>query len=871
MWLLVFATACEDKSFSPPFSNSNSVQFSLENISEKNALSRSFSDGDSLLSSGIIPLEAEDRTLYLHSSVTEGIDGSRLGKDESVTRAAPVSDMNTYGSFSVFAAFYQGAWLPGSQNMNFMYYVPVSLSGGVWSPQTDYYWPGSGYKIRFFAYAPIDAEFKPSDQSAAANDFHIKYDVPTDVSKQKDLLVAKSTEYPGNHGNSVSLPFKHVLTAVRFVVGDDMKAGTVNKIRLRNIASAGTYDPETGLGQVSGAVKDFGQELNKVTDGTPGSAITEPFQTFMLPPQSFHDDSSVIEIVFTDDDAEHTLTASLKGQSWVAGTTVTYTISTSSINWNYTLVVAPPADFDYTGGTKPYHVTSYRQNSKGVIEAAGWTARFSTDNGDSWADTPPEWLPAFTASDAGGTTPRAYDVTVSAQIGSDKNNPHTAALQNAPVKGSASSPYNLANQTDGGPIDENTANCYVVNAPGHYSFPLVYGNAIKDGTTNTSAYFSKVSGPSILSRFVSSDSNYSVVDIYSPYIKRHAYCVPAKAELLWQDAPNLVTNIEYNDTADGNISFTVNRDYICQGNAVIVIKAANNSILWSWHIWVTDEDLSKTVEVTNHQNHKYKFMPVNLGWCADRVITYAARSCKVRFIAGNQSQEMTIQQTSKSITLGGGSPYYQWGRKDPFIPSGGGLTNKTWYDPDGSARTESPYWFVGGGIGKQSISSYVSSPQAMSKNDDGDYFYSNLWCANNFFTAEFDPQNDNPVVKTIYDPSPVGFTVPPGNAFTGFTTTGRPASYKPEEVNGFWDNALGGGYNFYTDPSKTKTIFFPAMGHRNYRRSCDIDGGGTWGYFWTANTTYKNDGLDMSLAPWTVYPIHRLNRSYACMVRPAQE
>ena len=169
MCLLIFVAACEKESLSPH--SYKRVNFSLETISEKNASSRSFSDGDSLLSSGIIPLEAEGRTLYLHTSVTEGIDGSRLGKDESVTRATPVNDMNDYGSFAVFAAFYQGAWSPDSQNMNFMYNVPVSLSGGVWSPQADYYWPGSGYNVRFFAYAPKDAEFETSDQSVAANDF----------------------------------------------------------------------------------------------------------------------------------------------------------------------------------------------------------------------------------------------------------------------------------------------------------------------------------------------------------------------------------------------------------------------------------------------------------------------------------------------------------------------------------------------------------------------------------------------------------------------------------------------------------------------------------------------------------------------------
>ena len=33
----------------------------------------------------------------------------------------------------------------------------------------------------------------------------------------------------------------------------------------------------------------------------------------------------------------------------------------------------------------------------------------------------------------------------------------------------------------------NTANCYVVNASGTYTFPLVYGNGIKNGAPNAPA------------------------------------------------------------------------------------------------------------------------------------------------------------------------------------------------------------------------------------------------------------------------------------------------------------------------------------------------------------------------------------------------
>ena len=857
--LLLSAVACEDE-LSSPSSSGNGLCFTATENVHREVGTRSSSGGDSLLSSSVTPLEAEGRTLYLHTTVTDGIEGGRLGKDEPLTRATPVSDMSTYGSFSVFAAFYQGAWSPVSQNLNFMYNVPVSLSGSVWSPQPDYYWPGSGYNVRFYAYAPIDAEFAPK-QHAFANDFYIQYEVPTDVSKQKDLLIAKSAEYAGNHGSIVPLEFKHVLTAVRFVVGDDMKAGTVNKVRLRNITSGGVYYPETGyVGKLvgPGIVKDFEQELNKVTDGTPGASITEPFQTFMLPPQGFTDDNSVIEIVFTDDEGEHTLSASLKDQMWNSGTTVTYKISTSSINWDYHLDVTGPSEYSYAGGADVYKVISYRENSKGVKEAIPWTAEFSTDNGLSWSADKPDWLTDFTTSGPGGSASQSFNATVGAQAGIEVNS-HTATLRAAAPKGSAGQPYNLSNST-GNTRVENTANCYVVGAPGYYSFPLVYGNAIKNGATNTSAYTTANSGSNILSTFINHTGN----GITDPYIAKNASCIPAKAELVWQDALSLVSDIKYNsDINGGNISFKVDKSSIRQGNAVIAVKDAKDQILWSWHIWVTDEDIDKTIEVTNHQGKQYRFMPIFLGWCDVYTKTYAERSCKVKFTAGGKSQEITIKQTSISITTSN-HPYYQWGRKDPFLPSNGlADANKTWYDKAGNASTDNPAT-ENLSTGATCIKNYILKPNVMQSSHNGDGLYQNLWSAdNNVYTA-----NDNLVVKTIYDPSPVGFKLPASNAFTGFTVTGEHVT-SPYHVNGIWDSSLK-GWNFYTDSSRNKTIFFPASGLRDYNGWVEyVD---NYGYGWSAGPYSQENGSNLSFTPWSVTPLTNGGyRMYGMGVRPTHE
>jgi NADPH2:quinone reductase len=98
-------------------------------------------------------------------------------------------------------------------------------------------------------------------------------------------------------------------------------------------------------------------------------------------------------------------------------------------------------------------------------------------------------------------------------------------LKAATAKGSETTPYNLSNNTGGNTV-ENTANCYVVNAPGYYSLPLVYGNAIKNSATNASAYTSTVTGTNILNPFINHAGN----GITDPYISGNG-CTPAKAEL----------------------------------------------------------------------------------------------------------------------------------------------------------------------------------------------------------------------------------------------------------------------------------------------------------------------------------------------------
>ena len=855
-------SSCEDDMDRPL--PSSHISFTSE-ISSSWTPSTRFTTNADAPQGTVTTLQGGNTPLYLHTFYTDSIASPSLDirSDTAVlTRATPVTDTNMYNTFGVSAYSYTGSWDEESKTPNYFHNATVSKSGDDgYLLSSTYYWPGASYNMKFFAYAPKDnSQYVLSNRTQAGSPT-ISVTVPSSVDDQKDLLVAKTDELAGNTNTAVALTFNHALTAIKFVCGDDMQGGTVKSVSLKNVYSKGTYNMGTQSWSVQGTPTTFSQVLNKSTTGTANDPLTTDAQTFMMVPQTLPDEAQ-LEVVFTDNsNTDHTLTADIKGTSWPMGKTVTYKISNTSINWTYTLNVTAPADFTYTGGTQQYSVTSYRQNTKGVKEAVQWSAQYSTDNGASWTAVQPDWLTAFTASGVGGVTPQSYNATVSAQT-STSSNSHTIALQNAPAKGSADTPYNLANQTDGGTTNENTANCYVVNAPGYYSFPLVYGNAIKNSATNKSAYQTSNTGKDRLITFI----NHTGDGITNPYISRNANCTPSKAELLWQDALNLVSEIKYNNIDNGNISFKVDKSFIQQGNAVIVIKNASGKVLWSWHIWVTDEDINKTIEVTNYQNKKYNIMPVHLGWCDGYTVTYAERSCKVRFTAGNQSQEITVKQAAGSTRTKSTYPYYQWGRKDPFLPSNGSdeiNNNKTWYDKNGTPFTNAPAK-ENLSTGATCIKKYILKPNVMHEDRGGDRLYCNLW--NIAHKGYFSQQGE--VIKTIYDPSPVGFKVPDIYAFTGFTTTGETTSDR-SKINGIRNKALK-GWDFYTNSSKNETIFFLLAGYR----SCSKDNVyhiGTYGYSWLSFTDYKDSGCATIYSLTHVTPCDNFERGFGYGVRCSQE
>jgi len=235
--------------------------------------------------------------------------------------------------------------------------------------------------------------------------------------------------------------------------------------------------------------------------------------TFYMIPQTLSSDVKVK--VYFDNQASPAIVAPFTG-TWKAGTTKTYALAQSANNLKYTFEATPnPNEAANTeGATTSYQITSYVDDDK-LHRPVKWkVVSYDADGDGSFSmSEKPDWL---TIPNEGRTTTQdveQYTATFNANqrdVLADFNN----AMKTAdPVTN-----YNLANAKGKAAI-ENTANCYVISAPGTYRIPLVYGNAIKRGATNSSAYTSsktKVMGSEefVLQEFVDHNDH----KITSPYI-----------------------------------------------------------------------------------------------------------------------------------------------------------------------------------------------------------------------------------------------------------------------------------------------------------------------------------------------------------------
>ena len=869
-------TACTDD-LANIFNSEHEIVFEVKTTSANDTRAT-----DSIPEIEPVKLTADNgETYYLHTDITPMSESIQpADTSAAVTRGVTADATSLHNGFGVSAYNTDGTTEGISYFLNSSTSYTTVSTTDVYTPTgagSGKYWPKG--KLNFYAYYPYTSAVTGTDSedthglSRSTDGKTIKYVVPSTPANQPDLMTAKleNQQYSSGDGRA-ALTFNHALCAISFKTGTDIAGGTIKSITFNNVYTEGKYDISTGTWSDAFAGNLSFTGLSKsTTEGTSGTLILTDDNTLMMIPQDFTSDNQTITISFavSGEATPKTLTYNLNGSSWTKGQSITYSITTDGLVWAYVLE-ATGGEIDYTGGNVTFNVKSYRykRTTPSTIEALPWTVDgYKADGASTFSSSKPSWITSITTSGDGTATTSATNsgtATITAQTAT------TAAASFTSVeRGTSNAPYDLS--TKGGTTSCNTANCYVVNAPGWYKIPLVYGNGIKNGVNNTSAYnsstFVDINNKTILS--------YNATASYKkgPYIKNSG--TPGSAVLTWQDANGLITSVSYDSSNDGYIKFYIPYTGLKEGNAVVSIKNTGGVVMWSWHIWATAADIDSTIPVTTYEtSHTYNFMPVNLGWVSLANSTfYAARSLTIKLsqTGSAASTTLNVSQNQKWTPSNTGySPFYEYGRNIPMMSwSGSGTTLRTYYSINGSNVS----FTITGGVSDWTASNNNIAKINAIKNPSTYYVYPwnpgakdicDVGHDTYYSTISVCPYSTN--VKSVYDPCPVGFKVPYAYAFSGFMYNGG-AEGSPSISNTRGTSDWETGWNLYTTNSKTNSIYFPHCGLLDCRdgtlqRSTTC--------YWTSCRSSDEGVVNMSLSN-NGTATSRASVSYGFCIRPIAE
>jgi hypothetical protein len=289
----------------------------------------------------------------------------------------------------------------------------------------------------------------------------------------------------------------------------------------------------------------------------------------------------------------------------------------------------------------------------------------------------------------------------------------------------------------------------------------------------------------------------------------------ATVEVLWDDedpddADNAGVINSYTQPTGADISstFTVTAS-ANEGNAVVALKGSNDSIYWSWHIWVTDDPTLNAW--TNTNSPTYIFMDRNLG------------------------------ATEPANSLAGRGLFYQWGRKDPFPggkagTAGHAALGKFYGMPDAGSPTD-VY------VTNRSADEAGIAAGLLESVRKPTMFFTGLWF------ADFDwlPKNENVLwnvtvgetnKKTVFDPCPAGWRVPVRLDGTESNTSNDFSPWKGYTTTPSWPYGDDdGGAKFVN--AESKEALYPAAGYRIYEYGTRFKG--SYVYNWSASVKY--DGI----------------------------
>ncbi len=515
--------------------------------------------------------------------------------------------------------------------------------------------------------------------------------------------------------------------------------------------------------------------------------------------------------------------------------------------------------YDYSSGTRVASYSPVTWDIDGVsADKSVWVPMSGrTAKGLSWLADFRGVLNADTHYDGGYNATATYTIAGQSMALSTSHdvvlsNNSTQAASNLDL--STTYPY-----VGGGTHSPETANCYIVNRVGSYKFPLVYGNKSADGAE--AACFKDHTGATITKRLIKDQIEAkSETDNGNGTYSRYYWTASAnttkgvpqclRAVVLWQDVKGLISSVD--NTSDA-ITFTIGQSN--PGNAVIALQAkyltytnwngegavaglVDDDVwhtLWTWHIWMTDEvyqnngtengishdayyingykteDLAHIAEVQDYDTPAttYKILPVNLGWVPDNdnFGLYEKREVWIRLKQTGtvNTAEVHITQNARQELYTGTGTVYQWGRPTAFPALrniNGNVRNV--YDISGNIITSQ---FVlaqatnaGDAIGKPyGVLQLEGNPNSwfdVSSSDYNDEATENMWNS-----------STKTVTKTVYDPCPPGFRVPPANVFRTFSKTGETVVSGAGHLN-MWPEAKDANGTTHRNGERSKGGYF---------------------------------------------------------------
>ena len=410
-----------------------------------------------------------------------------------------------------------------------------------------------------------------------------------------------------------------------------------------------------------------------------------------------------------------------------------------------------------------------------------------------------------------------------------------------------------------------TANCYIVDGYGTFLIPLVYGNAYKNGD-NVMAYapgvVSSYSPESVLATFIGPYGE----PISSPFIltDQGLSVTDCDAVVVWQDVAKgfeivKAEDVEVVSNPTGAaingcdyIRFTIRQENIKSGNVLIALRDKTRKdeedrpvILWSWHIWLRADIVSSNAEANRLRVQSVKtgrgpierveMLSECLGWTPPITFTGGHTIGRSQWLAivSTETEEVigSIKLTQNPYDIGTNgtaqyysATFYQQSRKDPFLPGCGTSSMRNRASCSDEYKTVTTYRQL---PQSYNIGSYLNNIQQVGYFIQYPYLYAQVpptfW---NFWDADYSEPWDGyaaKIKKTIYDPSPRGFTIPREESYTGFTASGLTTRVRDEKYcnsvsgseagNPDWTSGLMLTSEHSADPT-TYTIFFPQCGDR---------------------------------------------------------